>query len=123
MTEEQKAEQIARKKRAKEYFDKTYASADNVMDIELAIRCTYDKAFIDGYHECQKEHEWHDLEKDPNDLPKDNKTVLVRLKKPVTMFCYFCNSEKKFSVWDVDAKNNVQLHNVIAWCEIPQFKE
>lgn len=66
---------------------------------------------------------WHDLRKDPNDLPEDNCTVLVRLKKPITQFSYFCHPEKKFSCWNTEYGCNVYLHNVIAWCEIPQFKE
>lgn len=66
---------------------------------------------------------WHDLRKDPNDLPKDNGTVLVRLEKPIMKFSFFYVSEKMFSVWNKEYECNVHLHNVIAWCEIPQFKE
>ncbi len=66
---------------------------------------------------------WHDLRKDPNDLPKDNGMVLVRFEKPIMKFSYFCHPEKKFSVWNKEYGCNVQVHNVIAWCEIPQFKE
>lgn len=66
---------------------------------------------------------WHDLRKDPNDLPKENGTVLVRLEKPIMKFSYFYHSEKMFSVWNKEYECNVHLHNVIAWCEIPLFKE
>ena len=67
--------------------------------------------------------QWHDLRKDPSDLPKDNCRVLVRLEKPIMKFSYFCHSEKKFSAWNKEYGCNIQLHNVIAWCELPQFKE
>ena len=63
--------------------------------------------------------QWHKVA--DGDLPKDNCTVLVRLEKPIMKFSYFCYPEKKFTYWDKEYGCNVQLHNVIAWCEIPQF--
>ena len=86
---------------------------------------SYFTGFDDGYLAGAKENGvvWHDLRKDPDDLPNDNGTVLVRLEKPITQFSYFCHPEKKFSCWNTEYECNIHLHNVIAWCEIPQFKE
>lgn len=73
------------------------------------------KAFIAGLAEGRKE-KWHDLRKDPNDLPKEQGEYRV----------YFYDSELK-------ANRNVNWHfygkvwgcrlDVIAWCELPKFEE
>lgn len=89
--------------------------------IEPITRHDIRQAYIAGATE--NGIQWHDLRKDPNDLPKDNCMVLVRFEKPIMKFSYFCHSEKKFSGWNKEYGCNVQLHNVIAWCEIPQFEE
>jgi hypothetical protein len=72
------------------------------------------QGFIDGYHECQKEHEWHDLRKDPNDLPKEDKQYLCLIKSWV-------GSEKVYACLIY----NTQYHSwqesygdVIKWKEI-----
>lgn len=117
MTEklERKAEQFADKHAFRVPYDGSNKFYDD----------TDYKASKDGYIAGATENgiQWHDLRKDPNDLPKDNGTVLVRLEKPIMKFSYFCRSEKKFSVWNKEHGCNVQLHSVIAWYEIPQFKE
>lgn len=41
-------EEIDAKCRAETYFNTVYSSPDNVIDIELAIRTTYEKAFLEG---------------------------------------------------------------------------
>ena len=69
MKEEQKAE---------EYFENL--KYHNIIQYDLGAKKEVKQAFIDGYHECQKEHEWHDLEKDPTDLPKEGVDVLVKLE-------------------------------------------
>lgn len=75
-----------------------------------------EQAFKDGA-ECGMEHavEWHDLRKDPTDLPKKQGTYVV--------YCYslgyerFCYMEVPYSVsWGT-------LDKVIAWCELPQFND
>lgn len=62
--------------------------------------------------------QWHDLRKDPNDLPKENELYLV--------FGY-TNKREKFYELDVfDPKEEEFLgcgEYVYAWCEIPLFKE
>ena len=62
--------------------------------------------------------QWHDLRKDPNDLPKENELYLV--------FGY-TNKREKFYELDVfDPKEGEFLgcgEYVYAWCEIPTFKE
>ena len=62
--------------------------------------------------------QWHDLRKDPNDLPNDD----YRL-----MFCYSVKGfifDEAICGYALLTKKEILLNpNVIAWCEIPQFKE
>ena len=58
---------------------------------------------------------WHDLRKDPNDLPIRGHTVLV-----------YGNNKCEFGDYRNDDNwytypNDIS-HEVIAWCEIPQFQ-
>ena len=61
----------------------------------------------------------HDLRKDPNDLPKENKRYLCRIKGfvggGISYECY--EYDTKYNIW------NYASGDVIAWCEIPKFKE
>ena len=65
--------------------------------------------------------QWHDLRKDPNDLPKRNKDFVVEVTIPVmthpsyVFAAYYFDNKKWFS--------DGEEIKVIAWCEIPQFKE
>ena len=64
-------EQIEQK--AEEYATENYG-------IEVGTRQLFCKiSFQDGadwaYHECQKEHEWHDLNENPKDLPNEGEWV------------------------------------------------
>lgn len=58
--------------------------------------------------------QWHDLRKDPNDLPKDTYDVLDQAGYKVH-YNFFQN------VW-VNEKDEIDEH-VIAWCEIPKYTE
>ena len=109
------------KQKAEEYLKAQCLKRKDCLVLEMSDHYITDvkQAYIDGATE--NGIQWHDLRKDPNDLPKDNCMVLVRFEKPAMKFSYFCHSEKKFSAWNKEYGCNVQLHNVIAWCEIPQF--
>ena len=62
--------------------------------------------------------EWHDLRKDPNDLPRIGIRYLVFNKYGATLIGYW--NGKYFVSADEDT---VEIASPIAWCEIPQFKE
>lgn len=56
---------------------------------------------------------WHDLRKDPNDLPKVNQKVLLQIKdegRPIIDFY------TRYGVW-----NFTNEYEAIAWCEIPKY--
>lgn len=76
-----------------------------------------ENAYIAGAKE--NSIQWHDLRKNPNDLPKKIGEYLVYKisgygSKSIELIQY--NSNKYF--WCVEHQNDV-----IAWCEMPQFKE
>ena len=48
-----------------------YASTDGLFLTHSSVR----RAYIDGYYECQKEHEWHDLNENTKDLPDEGEWV------------------------------------------------
>lgn len=65
---------------------------------------------------------WHDLEKDPNDLPKNCKTMCICLSdfgskyEPVPQVCVgYCDSLG----WS-DYMGSSLYSNVRHWCELPQ---
>ena len=76
MTVEQKAEEKA-KEFCKQPLQELCKFPLNWTDFDVAKEKCYITGFIDGYHKCQKEHEWHDLEKDPTDYPEDAEAKLV----------------------------------------------
>lgn len=63
--------------------------------------------------------EWHDLRKDPNDLPKKGKSVL----------CYFVINRfaimdlRNDNLWYGDGYCGFDTSEIIAWCEIPTFTD
>ena len=60
--------------------------------------------------------QWHDLRKDPNDLPKDSRDYLICFRGGKHYGIGFSNGMRLIcygSYYD----------EIIAWCEIPQFKE
>ena len=74
-------------------------------------------AYLAGLHEGQPK--WHDLRKDPNDLPKLNKTDMSDYVITDRGVSYYNGRLKSWYI-----QNDYRLSdNVIAWCEIPQFKE
>ena len=60
---------------------------------------------------------WHDLRKDPNDLPKEKTFVISNMG----LLAFYKNG-----MWFLDVPDNAYYFatkEIIAWCEIPQFKE
>ena len=90
----------------------------NWNEIDVAERAGYIKGYIAGATE--NGIQWHNLRKDPNDLPKDRHNVLIiylngYYKRERTFASY------RHKYWVICGyKTECE---VIAWCEIPQFKE
>ena len=58
--------------------------------------------------------QWHDLRKDPTDLPKDTVSVLISRGLPRTDRARY--NGKWYGYYSDD-----EIEDVIAWCEIPTF--
>lgn len=87
-------------------------------DLELI----YKKGVLDGYN---KTNEWHDLRKDPNDLPNNGRRVLVKDKsrREYDVAC-LCRSKGNSDFWSYERFiSRVSDNYVIAWCELPKFEE
>ena len=75
-----------------------------------------------GYN---KANEWHDLRKDPNDLPAANwKNWVLAVYDNGTLWCRARREECTDGVYWVNSYHNV-IHDVVMWAkvEIPTFKE
>ena len=113
MTLEEKARQRAEEVEK----NQTLGVYDN--DEDLARDSAFNDGFVEGYEEGYlagaKENGvvWHDLRKDPNDLPKDNHTYYL---------VYLDWLGKKYELLRLCEIKTLK-DTVIAWCEIPQFKE
>ena len=119
MTEElrQKAKDYANDKADKGNYD--YAVGDNVYFCKSAL----EQAYIAGATE--NGIQWHDLRKDPNDLPttpKDADEWRTVLGQDGNLWFYNENERSWYTIGD-DNEWGTGTHVPIAWCEIPQFKE
>lgn len=81
----------------------------------------YLAGYEQGFTEGRKE-KWHDLRKDPNDLPTETGQYLTDYDG----ICIYDTDSKKWrtlrcsACWDFDWLDD---NEIIAWCEIPKFKE
>jgi hypothetical protein len=63
---------------------------------------------------------WHDLRKDPNDLPKKDERFVTKVSETVLSqkgqrVIYYFEEKKWYSDW--------QEEKVFAWLELPKFKD
>lgn len=67
---------------------------------------------------------WHNLRKDPNDLPDGGRRVLVKDKsrKEYDIACFCRNGITGF--WSYERFiSHIEDNYVIAWCDFPRFEE
>ena len=103
-------------KEAKEYADWFWGASPSA---KRAIEQAYQKGAEFGYN---KVNEWHDLRKDPTDLPKDNdeKLCFYGKGKVVARYC------SEYGCWETEFNNLVTTFSssiLIAWREIVFPKE
>lgn len=78
-----------------------------------------------GYN---KANEWHNLRKNPNDLPKADTLIRVRTSSGMEHICETCWYEPSgygkliISFYELNGEW-IDDNEIIAWCEIPSFKE
>lgn len=115
----------------KEELEEAADHAETKMVVECNGNYTKFKKYKDGFRDGllaglkEGKPKWHDLRKDPNDLPLKmgigSEVVLISYDGEVTDFAYY-NFEAKRWEHDEDA---FYICNPppIAWCEIPKFEE
>ena len=67
--------------------------------------------------------QWHDLRKNPNDLPKDDENFMCMLENGYRIECYCDPTSKRWydNYFHHDTEYGYYQSKVIAWCEIPTF--
>lgn len=111
MTREEKAEIT------KEYLNNTFKQTEeNQLAIMIGSKCFYEgleKGLAEG------KPKWHDLRKDPNDLPPK--------VKGCNFSTYVFSDNGNFVYYDYENKtfatNMITPIRIIAWCELPKFEE
>ena len=107
MKEEEKAEE----------YERNMVYEENTIDYQYTPQ-QLKQAYLAGLHEGQPK--WHKVA--DGDLPKDDKQYLV-----LFYYNYKGKKEMSFEVRD-NLHSDFEIHRcyteqIIAWCEIPQFKE
>lgn len=76
--------------------------------------CEYLRNYLDGLAEGKPK--WHDLRKDPNDLPKEKTMYRVIYNNPMI---------NRPAMWYLPSLKSWEYSNlpIIAWCELPKFEE
>ena len=97
-------------KLAEEWLDERYLK-------NMGVRRSCEEAFLAGLKAARQE-KWHDLRKNPKGLPEENQEVLVYFTLPDKSRNSVAIAQFKSNDFDI-----VDLQDVIAWCEIPTFKE
>ena len=77
------------------------------------LNTTFKDGFLAGLKAARQE-KWHDLRKDPNDLPQD-----CALNQDGKRVLY----DHINKVWRNDDADEYICDDLIAWCEIPIFEE
>ena len=103
---------------------------------QVAYKC----GFLDGA-DYNKANEWHNLRKNPNDLPERkqvpqwhkvadadlpeaenhfwSRTVLIKTNKGSSIIGFYDHANK---AWYEKSTDDI-VYGVIAWCEIPKYTE
>lgn len=93
-----------------------------IMNIVQLLR---KKANRDGYITSAKENGviWHDLRKNPNDLPKNQNEVLCLLWEDSYYIGYYSINSKMWCFNEFSLSEDENEDEVTAWCELPKFEE
>ena len=132
MTEERKTESGELTALPRPYEEKAYKYADKQAELYRGLKEPSGgyANIVDAYIAGATENgiHWHDLRKDPNDLPIgevfywfDQNPNLKGRKVYGRSIGYYNSYEKEWHGYYQGCPCRVQ--NVIVWCEIPTFKE
>ena len=114
-------------RKAEEYLKAQCLKRKDCLVLEMSNHYITDvrQAYIDGATE--NGIQWHDLRKDPNDLPKEEGDYFLCLydNETKSIFYEVFGFAKRYAdreEWYVESML-WNIEDVIAWCEKPQFKE
>ena len=93
-------------------FDNGYGF--QTVSFEDEVKKGYKEGFLAGLKAGRPQ--WHDLRKDPDDLPEDKEYVLV-----YTNLTNYYVAEKVENHFMSKGWGFIPMSTVIAWCEIPTF--
>ena len=96
----------------KDLVDSIFSQVSILLKLSLESACTI------GFNEGRPK--WHDLRKDPNDLPKKDEKFVTEVSETVLSqkgqrVIYYFEEKKWYSDW--------QEEKVFAWLELPKFKD
>lgn len=98
-----------------------YAAKQNLQNVNPSgiVRCKIADGFLAGLKAGRPQ--WHDLRKDPNDLPKfEGDYMCALLNSTHSSFILSLAIEDGLKYWQ-DCESTDWTNEVIAWCEIPTF--
>lgn len=76
---------------------------------------------LSKYQRCR----WHDLRKNPNDLPNSDRNVEICFEFSKSKCYHTAYYDYEYMEWvmPMDTSPNETFENVIAWCEINPYEE
>lgn len=143
MTDEEKAEEILQTKGSMTFCAKGCGYTEKVKElITIGLAEGRKEGYEQGYEDCRHyahdyyKPKWHDLRKEPNDLPKESEEVLAVYSNTYgakglltdknhlryKLVQYYLEEEIGEWLW-VESGTDDDIHEVIAWCELPKFEE
>ena len=133
MTEEQKFEEY-RNKNCKRWETDGLSVDDIANEVYLAgyhegfKDCAKARLNVTTISDCPIKYEWHDLRKNPKDLPtedcKDYLAIGLDDTEP-SIYMYLAGDDETEGQWEWEPRRIASLSNdqIKAWCEIPTFEE
>ena len=111
MTDTESAQEYAEEYQIKKHHKRLFGHKPVVMK---ELNMTFKDGFLAGF-EAARQEKWHDLRKDPNDLPEAYMSVVNQNGVDVIY-----DDTKK--VWRYNDADECICDTPIAWCEIPTFE-
>lgn len=99
---------------AEEYYYKTYPVTLNIGEEERKKEVT--DIFLAGLKAGRPK--WHELLKDPKDLPENYMGASRLVVNQEGMPCYYNYMKNRWECWGLN-----EMESPLYWSELPQFKE
>ena len=110
-------EEIFNEWKSEQYKDQSTEEKMEFVEHLHTFPCYFKKAFIAGL-KSERQEKWHDLRKNPKDLPEPHTTVLDENGDKIVYIGY-----GKWEVYSEYYERYIEVDPLKAWCEVPTFKE